>query len=62
MFHYVQYLFLKKFYRVNLSTQTSTNRISLDKIFNQTFPGQIAGKFVVDFGCGDGEDTKTMAN
>lgn len=62
MLHYLQYLFLKKFYRVNLSTETSTNRISLDKIFSQTFPEQIAGKFVVDFGCGYGEDTRTLAN
>jgi 2-polyprenyl-3-methyl-5-hydroxy-6-metoxy-1,4-benzoquinol methylase len=58
----IQFLFLKKFYLIDTSAPTSTNRLTLDKIFTDNFPQKVAGKFVVDFGCGHGGDTETMAN
>ncbi len=57
----LQFSFLKKFYRIDTSAPASEYRLSLDKIFTDDFPGKVSGKFVVDFGCGLGEDTKKMA-
>lgn len=57
----LQFAFLKKFYHIDTSAPTSEHRLSLDKIFSDEFPKKVSGKFVVDFGCGHGGDTKTMA-
>lgn len=58
----LQYNFLKKRYHIDTGAPASENRLSLDKIFVDDFPAKINGKFVVDFGCGHGGDTETMAN
>ncbi|MEA9355132.1 class I SAM-dependent methyltransferase [Bacteriovorax sp. PP10] len=57
----IQFFFLKKFYQIDTAAPVSENRLSLDKIFTDSFPKKVAGKFVVDFGCGHGGDTETMA-
>ena len=57
----LQFAFLKKFYHIDTTAPTSEYRLSLDKIFVDDFPKKISGKFVVDFGCGHGADTKTLA-
>lgn len=57
----LQFAFLKKFYRIDTTAPTSEYRLGLDKIFTTNFPEKVSGKFVVDFGCGLGGDTKTMA-
>lgn len=57
----IQYLFLKKFYHINTTSTTPDTRISLDKIFNDNFAKRVAGKFVIDFGCGHGGDTEAIA-
>ncbi len=57
----LQFAFLKKFYHIDTSAPASEYRMSLDKIFTDEFPKKVSGKFVVDFGCGLGGDTKTMA-
>lgn len=44
-----------------MNPHTPNNRGTLDKIFNKTFRNKIKDKFVIDFGCGYGEDTKTLA-
>lgn len=64
MFNFIshlQFLFLKNFYHINTDAPVSEYRLSLDKIFTDDFPQKISGKFVVDFGCGLGADTKKMA-
>lgn len=58
---YLQFLFLKKFYRIDAGAPTSINRLSLARIFSEEFPKKIQGKFVIDFGCGHGADTEEMA-
>lgn len=57
----LQFLFLQKFYRIDTGAPASENRLPLDKIFIDNFPSKVAGKFVVDFGCGHGGDTEMMA-
>lgn len=57
----LQFNFLKKKYHIDTGAPASWNRLSLDKIFTDDFPKRVAGKFVVDFGCGHGGDTVTMA-
>lgn len=57
----LQFAFLKKRYHIDTSAATSWNRLSLDKIFSADFPKKVENKFVVDFGCGHGKDTETMA-
>lgn len=57
----IQFMFLKKFYQIDTGAPVSVNRLSLDRIFSDDFSRKVAGKFVVDFGCGHGEDTETMA-
>ncbi|MBC7428796.1 MAG: methyltransferase domain-containing protein [Bacteriovorax sp.] len=57
----IQFSFLKTFYHLDTNAPASENRLSLDKIFVDNFPQKVFGKFVVDFGCGLGGDTKTMA-
>jgi len=57
----IQFQILKKFYQIDTTAPTSVHRLPLDKIFTNNFPQKVAGKFVVDFGCGLGGDTETMA-
>ncbi|MBC7712267.1 MAG: class I SAM-dependent methyltransferase [Rhizobacter sp.] len=57
----LQFSFLKTFYQLDVGAPASEYRLSLDKIFDDNFPQKVSGKFVVDFGCGLGGDTKTMA-
>ena len=61
MINDLQFAFLKKRYHIDTGSPASENRLSLDKIFVDDFPSKIKDKFVVDFGCGHGADTETMA-
>lgn len=58
----LQFLFLKKYYHINTGAPVSVHRLPLDRIFFDNFRQKVEGKFVVDFGCGHGEDTETMAS
>lgn len=57
----LQFAFLKKFYTVNTQGTAVENRLALDHIFPKKFSAQVKDKFVVDFGCGHGGDTETIA-
>lgn len=57
----LQFIFLNKFYHIDTKAPASEYRMSLDKIFTDDFPKKVSGKFVIDFGCGLGADTKMMA-
>lgn len=56
-----QYDFLQKRYPINMTEAVKTIRQPLDKIMGPEFKDAIQGKFVVDFGCGHGDDVGTMA-
>ncbi|MDD4973353.1 MAG: class I SAM-dependent methyltransferase [Bacteriovorax sp.] len=58
----IQYAFLKKFYHIDTMAPMPGSRISLNKIFIDEFSKKVSGKVVVDFGCGHGKDTETIAN
>lgn len=61
MIHDLQFTFLKKKYHIDTSAPASENRLSLERIFTNDFPEKVKDKFVIDFGCGHGGDTETMA-
>ena len=56
-----QFALLNKYYSVNPQAPVVENRMALDHIFPKKFSSKIKDKFVVDFGCGHGGDTETMA-
>ncbi len=62
MIHDLQFNFLKKYYHIDVSGAVSENRLPLERIFIDGFSEKVKDKFVIDFGCGHGDDTEKMAN
>lgn len=60
-FNNIEFSLLSKLYTIDVDAPVSVNRPSLLELYGNDFPSHIKDKFVIDFGCGQGADTKEIA-